>query len=106
MIREEYGHSYRQCPVCKKEGLPKGIIVCCQNKKCMHVIDTATENDLGHYKNRGDKISGINWGGITEGPPVTLKYQKIYEFVYSLSQQDMVILEQVIQDKRRRYGGG
>ena len=100
MIREEYGYSYRQCPVCKKEGLPKGIIVCCQNKECSHVIDTSTGNDLGEY---------INWGGITEGPkekPELTRYQKIYEFVYSLSQQDMVILDQVINDKRRRYGGG
>ena len=102
MLREEYGHSYRQCPVCKKEGLPKGIIVCCQNQECYHIIDTSTGNDLGEY---------MNWGGITDRSgkdkykEVTM-YQKIYQFVYSLSQQDMVILEQVINDKRKRYGGG
>ena len=47
MLREEYGHSYRQCPVCKKEGLPPGVIVCCQNLECSHVIDTKEGKDLG-----------------------------------------------------------
>jgi len=98
MLREEYGHSYRQCPVCKKEGLPNGLIVCCQNKECHHVIDTTIEiwYDRGPYAKEEEK---------EEKKQVAPEYNKIYEFVYSLSQQDMVRLEQVI-DKRRRYGGG
>ena len=100
MIREEYGYSYRQCPVCKKEGLPKGIIVCCQNKECSHVIDTSTGNDLGEYMNWGGKVRKQE-----DKEEKISSHQKIYEFVYSLSQQDMVILDQVINDKRRRYGG-
>jgi len=117
MIREEYGHSYRQCPVCKKEGLPKGIIVCCQNKECNHVINTATGNDFGEYKSwggEGNEESFYDKNGMIipeflftdTKEPIVVKYRKIYEFVYSLSQKDMVILEQVINDKRRRYGGG
>ena len=95
MIREEYGHNYRQCPVCKKESLPKGVVVFCQNEECAHVIDTATGNDLGEYTE-----------GKTDEDKEISRHKKIYQFVYSLSQQDMVILEQVIKDKRRRYGGG
>ena len=102
MLREEYGHSYRQCPVCKKEGLPKGLIVCCQNKECHHVINTGKDPwvDTGPYAKEEKEEKEEK-----EKKPVASKYKKIYEFVYSLSQQDMVRLEQVI-DKRRRYGRG
>ena len=105
MIREEYGHSYRQCPACKKESLPSGVVVCCQNKKCTHVIDTGKEPwvDIGPYTGSS---SNLPIGFIKDKKPVTSKYQEIYQFVYSLSQADMVILDQVINDKRRKYGGG
>ena len=113
MIREEYGHSYRQCPVCKKESLPSGVVVCCQNKECYHVIHTGKEPwvDTGpYYQDNLDPKKALDVFIYAEQEeedvkPTLTKYQKIYQFVYSLSQQDMVILEQVIKDKRRRYGG-
>ena len=118
MLREEYGHSYRQCPVCKKEGLPPGIIVCCQNKKCTHVIDTGKEpwEDTGPYyqdhyfKDHVDtfKIRDVFIYAKEEKgtEKEELGYHKISEFVNKLPQKDMVLLDMVMKDRRRRYGRG
>lgn len=109
MLREEYGHNYRKCPVCKKEGLPPGIIVCCQNEECTHVINTEKEpwEDKGiHEEPIYDKNGNIIPKFLYERyKPVEIGYEKIAEFVNKLPQKDMVLLDMVMKDRRRRYGG-
>lgn len=114
MLREEYGHSYRQCPVCKKEGLPPGVIVCCQNKECCHVIDTGKEpwEDTGpYYQDNLDLKKALDVFIYAKEKKkkkkkVEIGYQKIAEFVNRLPQKDMVLLDIIMKDRRRRYGRG